>query len=139
VDATLHHHTDGRWYLFASIADIGITHDEELHLFVADTPFGPFTAHPENPLVADVRRARMAGQLFRHDGRLIRPAQRCAPLYGSGITMHVIEELSPTAYRERPVQQLGPTWDPRFLGLHTINAQDGLSVIDLLRLDRISR
>ncbi|HET9603739.1 MAG TPA: hypothetical protein VFO96_05575 [Gemmatimonadales bacterium] len=139
VDATLYHHTDGRWYLFTSIADIGITHDEELHLFVGDSPFGPFMPHPENPLVADVRRARMAGRLFRHGTRLIRPAQCCAPLYGSGITMHVVEELSPTAYRERPVQHLGPTWDPRLLGLHTINAQDGLSVIDLLRLDRISR
>lgn len=139
VDATLHQHTDGRWYLFASIADVGITHDEELHLFVADTPFGPFAPHPENPLVADVRRARMAGRLFHHGNRLIRPAQCCAPIYGSGITMHVVDELSPTTYRERPVQQLGPTWDPRFLGLHTINAQDGLSVIDLLRLDRIPR
>ena len=139
VDATLHRHTDGRWYLFASIADVGITYDEELHLFVADTPFGPFTPHPENPLVADVRRARMAGRLFQHGSQLIRPAQCCAPLYGSGITLHVIDELSPTTYRERPIQRLGPTWDPRFLGLHTINAQDGLSVIDLLRLDRISR
>lgn len=139
VDATLHQHTDGRWYLFTSIADTGISHDEELHLFIADSPFGPFTPHPDNPLVADVRRARMAGRLFWHRGRLIRPAQCCAPIYGSGITMNVIDELSPSTYRERPVQRLDPAWDARFMGLHTINAEGGLSVIDLLRLDRISR
>lgn len=139
VDATLHQHTDGRWYLFTSIADVGITYDEELHLFVADSPRGPFVPHPGNPLVADVRRARMAGRLFRHGSQLIRPAQCCAPLYGSGLTLHVVEELSPATYRERPLEQVAPAWDPRFIGLHTINAQDGLSVIDLLRLDRITR
>ncbi len=139
VDATLHHHADGCWYLFTSIAEAGISFDEELHLFVAASPFGPFTPHPENPVVADVRRARMAGRLFERGGRLFRPAQYCAPRYGSGLTMHEVEELSPTTYRERPVQAITAGWDARFIGLHTINAQDGLSVIDLLRIDRVPR
>jgi hypothetical protein len=137
VDATLHQHSDGHWYLFANMGEPGISYDEELHLFVADSPFGPFMPHPENPVVADVRRARMAGRLFRSGGDLIRPAQRCAPLYGAGVVLHVVEELSPTTYRERVVQELSPTWDPSLIGLHSINAQDGLSVIDLQRASRI--
>lgn len=137
VDATLHHHTDGRWYLFTSIADAGISYDEELHLFVAPSPFGPFTPHPENPVVADVRRARMAGRLFREGERLYRPAQCCVPTYGSAVALHEVEELGPDTYRERLVQELHPDWSPAHVGLHTLNADDGLSVIDLLRADRI--
>ncbi len=137
VDATLHRHTDGRWYLFANLGEPGISYDEELHLFVADSPFGPFAAHPENPVVADVRRARMAGRLFESGGELVRPAQRCAPLYGAGLVLHVVEELSPVTYRERVVQELSPAWDQSLVGVHTINAEDGLSVIDLQRAIRI--
>ena len=137
VDATLHKHSDGRWYLFANLGEPGISYDEELHLFFSDSPFGPFSPHPENPVVADVRRARMAGRLFESGGALMRPAQRCAPLYGAGLVLHVVEELSPSAYRERVVQELSPTWNDSLVGLHTINAQDGLSVIDLQRAVRI--
>lgn len=138
VDATLHRHSDGRWYLFANLGEPGISYDEELHIFVSDSPFGPFSPHPENPVVADVRRARMAGRLYQSGGQLIRPAQRCAPLYGSGLVLHVVEELSPAAYRERVVQELSPTWNDSLVGLHTINAEDGLSVIDLQRAVRIN-
>ena len=137
VDATLHHHSDGRWYLFANMGEPGISYDEELHLFVADSPFGPFTPHPENPVVADVRSARMAGRIFRSGTDLVRPAQRCAPWYGAGLVLNVVEELSPTTYRERMVQELSPTWDPSLIGLHSINADGGLSVIDLQRAIRV--
>jgi hypothetical protein len=139
VDATLHQHDDGRWYLFAGLSDVGIGHSEELHLFVADSPLGPFTPHPCNPVVADVRRARMAGRLFRHGGRLYRPAQNCTPQYGSSLVIHEVTALTPGAYREVPVQEIHPDWDRRYVGIHTINAAAGLSLIDLRRSRRSAR
>lgn len=135
VDATLHEE-DGRWYLFTSVGDIGIDYGEELHLYVAESPFGPFTPHPASPVTTDVRGARMAGRIFRQGGRLFRPGQRGVPMYGSGITVHEILTLSPSEYAERAVHRLEPRWRRDLHGLHTINAADGLSVIDLLRSER---
>ena len=135
VDATLLEH-EGRWYLFTSIGEPGIDRTEELHILVADSPFGPFAAHPENPVVADVRRARMGGQFFRHHGRLYRPAQVGVPIYGAGMTIHEVLELTPTRFAERVVYEVLPRWRPDLIGSHTINAADGISVIDLLRAVR---
>jgi hypothetical protein len=132
VDATLLGH-EGRWYLFTSVGEPGIDRTEELHILVSDSPFGPFTAHPENPVVADVRRARMGGQFFRQHGRLYRPAQIGVPVYGAGMTIHEVVDLSPTKFSERVAYQILPKWRPGLIGSHTINAADGISVIDLLR------
>jgi hypothetical protein len=128
VDATLLSH-GGHWYLFASKQD-------ELHAFTASRPFGPFIPHPANPLVSDIRSARMAGRFFHSGGRLYRPAQRGTPFYGAGLSVSEVLELSPSCYRERVVHRLEPGWDRGLLGVHTLNAADGLSVIDLLRLVR---
>ena len=132
VDATIHE-LNGRWYLFTSVAEPGTDSTEELHLFVADELFGPFAPHPASPVVTDVRRARMAGRLFTHEGRLNRPAQSAVPEYGSAVVVHEVLELTPTAYAERPVYELTPGFKRGVLGLHTINAMDGLSIIDLNR------
>ena len=135
VDATLLEH-GGHWYLFTSIGEPGIDRTEELHILVSASPFGPFTVHPENPVVADVRRARMGGQFFRHRGRLYRPAQVGVPIYGAGMTVHEVLGLTPTTFSERLVYEILPKWRPDLIGAHTINAADGMSVIDLLRAVR---
>ncbi len=135
VDATLLEH-EGHWYLFTSIGEPGIDRTEELHILVAASPFGPFTPHPENPVVADVRRARMGGQFFRSHGRLYRPAQIGVPIYGAGMTVHEVLELTPVSFSERVVYEILPKWRPDLIGSHTINAADGISVIDLLRAVR---
>jgi len=84
-------------------------------------------------VVADVRRARMAGRFFRKGARLFRPAQCAARMYGSGLVIHEVLALTPDRYRERVVQDIRPRWARNALGTHTITAADGISVIDLLR------
>ena len=81
----------------------------------------------------------MAGRFFRHGDRMFRPAQQCAPYYGYGVCLHEVLELTPTSHRERVVSRLRPRWRPDLLGMHTLNAAQGLSVIDLLRLERPRR
>lgn len=136
VDATLLEH-QGRWYLFASEGSEGVEAGEELSLFVGSTPFGPFTRHPANPLVTDVRRARMAGRCFRSGPALFRPAQRSVPIYGAGIVVHEVIELTPDRYEERVTHELYPRWSRGMVGFHTINCAGGLSVTDSLRLARL--
>ncbi|QNP40687.1 glucosamine inositolphosphorylceramide transferase family protein [Lysobacter solisilvae (ex Woo and Kim 2020)] len=131
VDPTLHHH-DGRWYLFANVSENGNSTADELFLFVADKLEGPYVPHPASPIVCDVRRARMAGRLFHHHGRLIRPAQDCGPGYGNAVVFNEVLELGPTVYRERQLSRLAPFLVRRVDGCHTYNVDGGVEVLDVL-------
>lgn len=129
ADATLHEH-EGRWWMFASVADGDAGLHEELHLFYADTPLGPWTPHAANPVVCDPRGARPAGALFFWRGRLCRPAQDCGVRYGRAIVIHQVDELSPAGYAERAIARLEP---PAMAGanrMHTLNTAGWLTVVD---------
>lgn len=118
------------WWLFAaSIAEHSFAADI-LFLFYADSPLGPWTPHPLNPVKVDLHSARPAGRPFEVAGRWYRPAQDGSPHYGTRILFNRIDEISPTAYRETVVDRLTPTWDRYVLGTHTINCARGLTAID---------
>jgi hypothetical protein len=135
VDVTLQE-IDGRWWLFANAPAVPEARYEswlwdELHLFHADSPLGPWTPHPRNPVVSDVRHARPAGRLFRRDGVWYRPAQDCAGGYGSRLAIQRIVRLDTERYVEDPATTLSGTWRRDIAGLHTVNAAGGLTVIDV--------
>jgi hypothetical protein len=132
VDATVYE-ADGRLFLFVNMAGDGASLDDELHLFWATHPSGPWQPHPANPVVADVRCARPAGRLFLSDGRLIRPSQDCSHGYGSAIVLNRIDLLTDREYRESVVRRIEPRWMPGISRTHTFNALDGLDVIDGVR------
>jgi hypothetical protein len=105
-----------------------------LHLFFADDLFGPWRAHPQNPIVADDRRrARPGGRVQIVGNRLIRFAQDCVTHYGALLRAYEITELSPDRYQERecaesPVlEPSGAGWNSN--GMHHMDAhalpQDG--------------
>lgn len=129
VDPTLHYH-QGHWYLFVNISESGGSTSEELFLFVSEQLAGPYLPHPANPIVSDVRRARPAGRLFEHQGRLIRPGQDCAASYGNAIMFSEVLELSPERYREQPLARLDGSWSPTLDGCHTYSAVGSLEVLD---------
>lgn len=129
VDPTLHHQ-DGVWYLFANISESGGGLSDELFLFTSEALAGPYRPHPANPVLCDARSSRPAGRLFHHGGRLVRPAQCCVPIYGTAIVFNEVLELSPQAYRERPMATLGMDGEPTLDGCHTYNAWDGFEVLD---------
>lgn len=130
VDPVLHHH-DGHWYLFLNVAESGQGTSDDLFLFVAESLDGPFRPHPASPLVCDVRRARMAGRLFHHEGRLIRPSQDCGPRYGSAVVFNEVLELGPHVYRERALARLVPDWAPALHRCHTYSAAGDCELLDV--------
>lgn len=133
VDATLCE-ADGRWWMFTNIAQRDATAwpewNEELHLFHAPTPLGPWTPHRRNPVKCDVRSSRPAGMLFRRGDALYRPSQDCSERYGGAITVSRVERLDDEAFREVEVARIEPRWSPELVGTHTLNHADGLTVID---------
>lgn len=129
ADASFHH--DGkRWWMFVNVGAEGTELYDELHLYYADDLLGEWQPHPANPVKSDVYGARPAGRLFLRDGVLHRPAQICAPLYGSGISIARVDELSPSAYREEEVERIVPPPASDILGIHTINRAGMLQVVD---------
>jgi len=135
VDATLFER-DGRWWMFVGIAQPGTQNVDELFLFSADNPFGPWVSHPKNPIKSDVRAARPAGMVSMRQGKYYRPAQDCSQSYGYAIRLQEIKVLSETDYAEEEVMTICPDWSSDLLGTHTLNAAGSLSVIDALKRRR---
>ena len=129
VDATLAE-IGGRWWMFVNVAEEGAFTWDELHLYHAPSPLGPWTPHRRNPVKSDVRNARPAGRPFQQDGVWYRPAQDCSVRYGYALVVNRIDRLDEEEYRETPVSKLLPNWLPDMMGTHTINAAGGLTVVD---------
>lgn len=133
VDGTVVRHGD-RWWLFACVAetpfDDGGREFNELFLFHANDPLGPWHPHRQNPVVTDVRRARPAGPCFVHEGRLVRPAQDCAAEYGHRIVFNEVRRLDPDHYEEHPIGQLDPRWAVAMHGCHTYARHGTLDLLD---------
>jgi hypothetical protein len=122
---------DGLLYLFGNDAAEG---PNTLRLWVAEGPRGPFREHPASPVRISPRGGRMAGQLVRSGGRLLRLGQDGTGAYGDGLALFEVQEIGPHAYREVAAGGL------RFDGLkgpHTLNFQGGRAAFDWYR-DRVS-
>jgi hypothetical protein len=128
-DATLLEH-DGLLWLLTGIARKAEHSLEDLHAYSAPSLDAPWTPHPLNPVVADIRTARPAGTVFRRAESLIRPGQDCARDYGRAIVFNRIETLSPTEYREVEVDRLEPTWLPGLTGTHTYSRSERYEAFD---------
>jgi hypothetical protein len=129
ADATIHRAGDRLW-MFATQGEEGGEINDELLIFSADRLHGEWKPHRRNPVKSDVRNARPAGRLFTRDGMLIRPAQICTPLYGSGIALNRVTRLDDIDYTEEEVRRIVPDGRDGILGLHTINRAGALSVTD---------
>ena len=135
VDATVVE-IDGRWWMFAGAITRGGSRGDELNLYYADTPVGPWIPHRRNPVISDVRHARPAGRPFKVGESWYRPAQDGSRRYGYAVALRKIIRLDEREFVEETVSRLTPDWDRSALATHTINAVDGLTVIDVQRRRR---
>lgn len=129
VDSTLFEH-DGIWWLFCNIGGKDFSSNDELHLFYADTPLGPWTPHKDNPVKSDVRSCRPAGRLYRSNGHIFRPSQDCSVRMGGAISINRIVQLTKERFQEEEVHKIEPTWKEGLFGVHTLNRAGSLTVLD---------
>lgn len=136
-DPTLLEH-EGRLWLFLAVATLGMAPWQELHLYSAPGLEGPWRAHPQNPVVADARRARPAGRVLRVGTRLVRPAQDCGAVYGRRVILNEISRLTTEDYAEQPVATIEPTGLPGIERTHCYTVAGDLQVADaFLRRRRV--
>lgn len=127
VDPVLQQH-EGNWYLFFTLKDLPSVH---LYVYYAESPFGPFTAHANNPVKSDIRASRPAGAFITLNNKILRPAQDCSLHYGRAVELLEVETLSPQHFEETSVKRLMPL--PKFTynkGLHSLNGNAQFTVID---------
>lgn len=135
VDTTLAE-INGLWWMFANLAEEGASKNDELHLFYADSPLGPWRPHRRNPVKSDVRSSRPAGRLFQWNGAWHRPAQDCSLTYGYAIILHEIVQLDRDCFEEREVSRILPQWEKDLIATHTLGRVDGLTIVDAMKLKR---
>jgi hypothetical protein len=133
VDATVWNDEHG-WWMFANVRqNPGASTWDELFLFFADTPLGPWSVHPQSPIVSDARRARPGGSIFSMNGSVYRPAQDCSGGYGSGLRLQRVLQLTRETYLEEDAELILPTWEKGLTGVHTMSHLDTLTVLDAKR------
>jgi hypothetical protein len=130
VDTTPCFH-EGRWYFFTTAilpgrANISL-------LFVAEALDAPWRLHPASPISGDAAIARGAGPISLWNGRMIRPVQDCLVRYGYSMTLREIVHLSPSAFEDRPMEQILPSWSPELCGTHTFCPAGPALALDGLR------
>jgi hypothetical protein len=126
-DATLIMH-NGEWWMFASIVERQSSSWDSLSIFHSVDLFGPWVAHPRNPVLIDARSARSAGHVYTSGGQLWRPAQDCSEDYGRALALCSIDWLDHENFAQTTRARLSlsrPTYGP-----HTLNWAAGLEVID---------
>ena len=121
---------DGTWWMFVSIAENCIP--DELSIFYAETPLGPWIPHRRNPVKSDVRGSRPAGRLFCWNSDLYRPAQDSSGRYGYAISINRVIQLDAENFSEEEVSKILPNWRKDLIGTHTLSASDDLTVTDCL-------
>ena len=120
---------DGRWWFFTTLREPrgGAT---MLMLYSADELAGPWESHPMNPVSLDVRDARGAGRIFEQDGRLIRPNQDCSRTYGYSFGFNEIVTMTRTAYAERRLATVRPSWHRGLTATHSYARAGGFEATD---------
>jgi hypothetical protein len=133
ADSTLFHHK-GRWWLLTNLSDHHAFEDHcsELYAFQVDGPkLSRIVPHARNPVVIGSTVARNAGRVFSRKGRLFRPSQNNARgIYGYGLNIMEINELSRQAYRETCIRTIRPDFGPGLTGCHHFDAVGGRYILD---------
>jgi hypothetical protein len=99
------------WYIFLNTDPLT---NASASVFWAESLLGDWHPHSQNPIFNDdALRARSAGPLIRHDGRIFRFSQDCRQRYGQSVFASEIVELSPFSICTRSVGQVEldrPEW-----------------------------
>ncbi len=92
-DSTLMQHS-GRLFLLLTTSHRMSTSWDSLRIYEARSLSGQFIPHAAGPTIIDSAETRSAGPIFRRGADLIRPVQNCTRIYGGGLTLARIDQLT---------------------------------------------
>ena len=139
AEASLIRH-QGKWWMFFTLVGPGARDQRELHIAFADRLTGPWTTHPNNPVLVDRSGARPGGTPFvGTDGSLLLPVQDCSRTYGGSLRFLRFTLLSEShiACEHLPVNLTGNlALADHPDGMHTFSACGDFTLIDVKRISR---
>lgn len=123
-----------QWWLFANPCNDSIgDFSSELWLFRVDGPgLNHVDPHPLNPVVVGSDTARGGGRVMWHNDRLLRFSQNnCASIYGYGLNIMEITNISEADYQERLLREVTPAQIAGVVGCHHVDFLQGRFVMDV--------
>lgn len=126
ADSTIIANGMGKYYLAATRFP---NTQEKAFLYKSNSLFGPFVEMDRKPFQTERSCSRSAGDFFRVDGELYRPAQNCVARYGAGLSIMKCQ-LVEGQLEEVCVLEISPLSWKYQLGIHTLNFYGSLCVID---------
>lgn len=128
IDNTLYKEKDS-WYLFSTDKYQG--HHYNLNIHYSDSIFGPWEAHPKNPVKTDIRSARPAGTMFFHKGSIFRPSMDYSEKVEGRIVINKILKLTRTEFAEQPHTIVNPFESTLYADkVHTLSQIGSLTLVD---------
>ena len=128
VDSTLLK-TNEVWYLFTNEKVKGADFDDELIIYKSSDLFNQaFTRLYDQPVISDVKNARMAGNFIQRDGEIFRVSQNCGKRYGYKTNINKVLQIE-NGYKEEFIETMKPTQGA--LGQHTFNQAHDIAVADM--------
>ena len=101
---------------------------KRLYLYKADSFWGPYKQLLENPVMEKLSNSRNGGNYFTAYGCEYRPSQDCSIRYGGGLSIMRVNGMCD--YQESAVFGINPLIGKYDLGIHTLNFEQGIAVID---------
>jgi hypothetical protein len=126
LDPTIIKYED-RWWMFYTERAYPNT---KLYIQFAESLTGKWRSHKKNPVKTDVRSSRPGGTPFVKNGNLYRPAQNAVGEYGNKLVINKVEKLSPEQYAEEKVNEIQPSEESTYTGMHTLSSRGGITLID---------
>ena len=131
---------DGKWWLLCNMAIGGASdHSSTLMAFYSENPLSDdWIAHELNPLIFDSNIARNGGILDVNSRFPIRSRQKQGfNLYGTGLTLAKINNLTPSSFSEEEIGQISPDFFKKIKGCHHIHSNGNYTVYDYLRTESL--
>lgn len=128
IDSTLYN-KDDTWFLFSTDKNSGPHYNLNIHY--TDDVFGPWKAHPKNPVKTDIRSARPAGTLFEHKGELFRPSMDYSEKIEGRITINKVVTLTILNFKEEVHTIIDPFENTPFCDkVHTLSKIGPYTLVD---------
>ena len=105
----------------------------DLYIYLIDSlSLNKIIPHNENPVITNSLKARNAGPIFKHLGKIYRPSQiNSNAIYGRGLNVNEIVHLDIDNYEEKTIQKCLPFFKKNIQGIHHLHQYDGTFVTDI--------
>ena len=128
IDPTIIRHNNLWWMFVANQKD---NDSSKLYLFYSEKLEGQWKPHKNNSVRHFPKMTRPAGAIFKHNGKLIRPAQNCTKTYGGSTIFYEITKLSTEDFKEVFIGELLPNVTSQYPdGLHHSIPNNNITIID---------